>query len=326
MCPSRILVLRGGAVGDFIVTLPALAALRAHWPDAQITLAAYPRSGRLARVAGLVHGLLSLDDAAAARLFGDVPDGSAASGLASWLGATDLAVSYLHDPDGRVAARLREAGVAHVLALRPPRAEGAGHAADVLAVPLAAMGIRVPRPCQPVLDLPAEIRGAGKALLPATTRPCVSLHPGSGSASKNWPLDRYLEVAVALRSDGLQPVVVIGEVEEFLLPELQRLAPDLPLIQCPDLAVVAGALAACVLHVGNDSGLAHLAAAVGTPVVAVFGPSDPARWAPRGPAVRIVRAAGGGLADTPVAAVLAACRELQARPGCDPLVTASAAC
>jgi heptosyltransferase-2 len=315
MCPSRILILRGGAVGDFIVTLPALAAIRAHWLDAQITLATYPRTGRLAQVGGLAQRLLSLDDAAAARLFGDAPDAVAASALALWLGATDLAVSYLHDPDGRVAARLREAGVAHVLALRPPRAEGAGHAADVLAVPLAAMGIRVPRPCQPVLDLPADLRVAGKALLPETTTPCVSIHPGSGSAIKNWPLGRYLDVAAALQADRLQPVVVIGEVEEALLPELRQAAPDLPLIQCPDLAVVAGALAACVLHVGNDSGLAHLAAAVGTPVVAVFGPSDPARWAPRGPAVRIVRAAGGGLADMPVATVLAACRELLARPG-----------
>lgn len=318
MCPSRILVLRGGAVGDFVVTLPALAALRAHWPDATVTLAAYPRTGRLALAGGLAHRLRSLDDAAAALLFADGPDAGAAAALGTWLGPADLAVSYLHDPDGRVAARLREAGIARVLAIDPLVGEGQGHAADVLAGPLSGLGLEVRLPCRPALALPDELRAAGRALLPATARACVSIHPGSGSAAKNWPLERFLAVAAVLRADGAQPVVVAGEAEEGLLPVLRREAPDLPRICCPDLAAVAGALAACVLHVGNDSGLAHLAAAVGTPVVAVFGPSDPARWAPRGPAVRIVRpapgAVGGGLAGITVDAVLAACRDIRARP------------
>lgn len=75
-----------------------------------------------------------------------------------------------------------------------------------------------------------------------------------------------------------------------------RRIPPLPgAVRIDDLYLLACWLARARLYIGNDSGITHLAAAVGTPVLALFGPTDPAVWAPRGPHVRVVRWAGGAL-------------------------------
>jgi heptosyltransferase III len=89
----------------------------------------------------------------------------------------------------------------------------------------------------------------------------VAIHPFSGSASKNWPLERFHELVARLTLP----------VEFFYGPE-----------QIKDLYELAGRLAGAALYVGNDSGITHLATAVGTPVIALFGPTDPLVWAPRG--------------------------------------------
>jgi ADP-heptose:LPS heptosyltransferase len=102
----------------------------------------------------------------------------------------------------------------------------------------------------------------------------VVMHPFSGSASKNWPLDRYRELA--RRSP--YPVRWCAGPEETLAEA----------VRIDDLRELACWMAGARLYIGNDSGITHLAAASGVPVVAIFGPTDPAVWAPRGPNVQVV--------------------------------------
>jgi ADP-heptose:LPS heptosyltransferase len=102
------------------------------------------------------------------------------------------------------------------------------------------------------------------------------IHPFSGSPRKNWPLERYQQLARSL-AERLPVRWCAGPTE--LLAEA---------VHIDDLYELACWLAGARLYIGNDSGITHLAAAVGTPVVALFGPSDPAIWAPRGPRVHIV--------------------------------------
>jgi len=120
----------------------------------------------------------------------------------------------------------------------------------------------------------------------------LAVAPGSGQARKNWPLAHYYEVSRALAWEyKLRVLWLAGPAEAASLPYLTALAAaqgHLLLAEAP-LQKVAAALARCRLFLGNDSGLTHLAAAAGGPrVLALFGPTDPAVWAPAGEQVRVL--------------------------------------
>jgi ADP-heptose:LPS heptosyltransferase len=133
----------------------------------------------------------------------------------------------------------------------------------------------------------------------------VAIHPGSGSYSKNWPLDRFTESAQRLA--GAAPwLFVAGPAEATLVPPKGAIvAREWP------LRTLGAALARAGLFVGNDGGISHLAAAAGAPTLALFGPTDPALWAPVGPRVATLRAPGGSLAALGVDEVAAAAGRLR---------------
>jgi ADP-heptose:LPS heptosyltransferase len=123
------------------------------------------------------------------------------------------------------------------------------------------------------------------------SRPFGAIHPGSGSPHKNWPLERFLETAEILRDlYQVQLIFLLGPVEQesgLILNGIQ--ARGWPVIRGLPLPLLAGVLSLCAGYLGNDSGVSHLAAALGVPTVVLFGPTDPAFWSPQGPAVRILK-------------------------------------
>ena len=121
----------------------------------------------------------------------------------------------------------------------------------------------------------------------------VALHPGSGSPRKNWPANRWLALARWLEE----------ELHARLLVGIGLPARNLPLGQ------LAARLAGCRLFLGHDSGVSHLAASAGAPCILLFGPTDPAMWAPPGPQVRVLRR-GADLSSIAVADVSQAVREV----------------
>lgn len=153
-----------------------------------------------------------------------------------------------------------------------PHADCVVHAADYFA-----SQVGCPLPAIPRIDCPRSDGGF------------AVIHPFSGSPKKCWPLDRYQELAQRLP----MPVRCCAGPEEQL--------PDA--VHIDDLYELGCWLATARLYIGNDSGITHLAAAVGTPVVALFGPTDPRIWAPRGPDVRVI--AKSVIADIAVEEVLA---------------------
>jgi heptosyltransferase-2 len=126
----------------------------------------------------------------------------------------------------------------------------------------------------------------------------LAVHPGSGSRAKNWPLERFTETASRLSPERPWLLVAGPAEEELDAPPGARLARNLPLRTLGALLARAG------LFLGNDSGISHLAAACGTRTLALFGPTDPAQWAPVGPAVRTLRAPRHDLGDLSVDEVL----------------------
>lgn len=284
----RFLVLRGGAIGDFIVTLPVLQALRTQWPLARIEIWGYPHIADLALAGGLAESVVSLDRAEMSRFF--VPHPQFTDAQVAAVRSFDLIFNYLHDPVGQVRSNLLLAGAKQVLSGSPIIKRG--HAIPFLLEPLQALAI-YETDLVPELDLSGEARAQARRRLQAMGvrgRPVV-VHPGSGSPAKTWPADRFADILRRLRADGRDVAVVLGEADADVAVRLARELPDLPRLEGLSLVELAGVLAESERFLGNDSGITHLAAAVGLPVVALFGPSSAETWAPRGRGgVRVLRA------------------------------------
>lgn len=193
---------------------------------------------------------------------------------------------------------------------------------------LAAMGVPPPESWVPRLEIPDDLRQAARDRLkrggiPPDTSPLVALLPGGRfqvrkgeriAKKGRWPWEHFADLARTLRREGigLRCILVLGQEPLWSAVRIhQETARFVPLIG-PDLdaAVVAGVLHACDLAVGADSELLHLAAAVGTPTVALVGPSDPRRRAPHGTHHRVIEAPRGDLRRLQIEPVLEAVREV----------------
>jgi heptosyltransferase-3 len=168
---QRALVIRGGALGDFLLTLPVLQTLREATPGSQLHLLAYPGAAALAEVSGMADHVRSIEYGPLAGFFtrGTVLDPA----LRDYFGSFDLVVSYLYDPDGFFADNLRDAGVRRLIK-GPHRPGEKAHAIDQLAAPLVELG------------LPLTHRAASLAMKPKAERakPILAIHPGSGSVAR----------------------------------------------------------------------------------------------------------------------------------------------
>ncbi|TAN35865.1 MAG: glycosyltransferase family 9 protein [Verrucomicrobia bacterium] len=300
---TRILVLRGGAIGDFIVTLPALQKLRACWPEAHIELVGYPYVAELAQAAGLVDRIESLDRAGIAKFFAARPLFTPEQ--CDYLRSFHFVVSYLHDPDEVVRQNLMAAGARQVLYGSPLITTG--HAIEALLKPLETFALYAEGAEHPRLRLDDQRLGWGRDWLAARglKAPVLAVHPGSGSPRKNWPVENFIALICQLPR-GVTPLLILGEADDALAAPLARELPKVPVLTGCKLVEVAAVLAHCAAYLGNDSGITHLAAALGLPVVALFGPSNPAHWAPRGLRVRVIQAPDGKTAEISLAEVVAA--------------------
>ncbi len=297
--PSRrwTAVFRGGALGDFVLTLPVLAALRAAGQP--VLLVADPRHLALARAGGLAGRGSPLDD----RCWGPLWSGGALAPTADALAGVRRAVVLRPAEPAAVRDRLERCGVAEAVVHDPrPPADGSRHAADHL---LAALGpgatAAVPR-----------LRLAPGAPAPRGDAPRLVAVPGAGGEGKRWPRERFADLIEGWRRGGGEAAVLLGPVELDQGEAGARLGAAVHVEL--DLLRTARWLAAADVVVGNDTGTSHLAAALGVATVALFGPTDPRTWAPRGERVRVLQAPAGRLADLSVARVLAAARELAAIP------------
>ncbi len=287
MKPARMLVIRGGAIGDFLVTLPVLQALRNRWPEGYIEVAGYPHVANLALEAGIVNRVVSLDKADMARLF--AWEAAPPDGLRSWIAGFDIVINFLHDPDGTVSANLKACGP-RTLIERSPQVEHR-HAAEHFIGALEDLAIYDVDPVPRLGFSPSK----------GATGDSVFIHPGSGSPKKNWPLEHFLVVAKRIHNLLRQPpVFLFGEADHRVRQRYLHLDPGCPVLEGLDLPSLARELTGSRLFLGNDSGIAHLAAACAVPVLALFGPSDPNLWRPYGDHVTVVRSPDASMGALPV--------------------------
>jgi heptosyltransferase III len=288
---SQIVVLRGGGVGDFVLTLPLLGSLRRHWPDAQLELIAHPSIAELARGRYYADTVRAIESAVWARMFTGQPI-NAGSDLHAYWSEVDLVVSFLADPE-RLLENSLSGLVRRYLQVTSPES-GFIHAADHFLHCLKPLGLSPSDP-QPRLYPSRADQAAAAAilehLLPTPRRPIVTIHPGSGSPSKNWPADRFAELIRRLsESRTFDLLILSGEADQETVDRIKRQpVPVQPAwLEQPPLVHLAALFEKVALHVGNDSGISHLAAASGAPVLALFGPTSPQTWRPLGNNVRVL--------------------------------------
>jgi len=295
--PPRILVLRGGAIGDFVVTLPVLQWLRLAAPTAIIDLACHGRVAPLA--GGLVTQRRDIESVAFLPLFHDEPARGGA--VERFLVNYDLIVSFLGS-ETVVAERLREIAGERAISIDPIPPGTDQHVTAHFFEQMRARGLPTPDAAEvayllPVINVEQAKRDEARTLLAdAGLEPgqaVIAVHPGSGSPTKNASVEVLAEVVGWLDGvfDAATPVLIQGEADEAAVSGLLDRLDRVPSVLAPsDLGLLAAVLGECELVIGHDSGVSHIAAAVGTPTVAIFVSTEPGVWAPRGPSVFIAEA------------------------------------
>ena len=290
---DKIIIFRPGALGDTLLTFPALAALRRAFPGARLAVIGNAPALALTQDAGLADAIFDFDLPWWAELFSE--DGIRSPQAREMLAGARLVVLWIGRDGEQVTSNLQLLGAQQIISApgRPPE-DGQRHAAEYLLDTLLPV-ISAPLLRQPDVLLPIAPEARQWAAEEWGRRGLVgkrvlALHPGSGGRSKCWPPERFAALAGRLLVDGWQPLVIEGPADEPAAARvIQALAPGqvqrLSGLSLPQLAAL---LARVALYVGNDSGVTHLSALVGAPTLAIFGPTNPAIWSPRGPRVQVI--------------------------------------
>jgi lipopolysaccharide heptosyltransferase II len=304
----RILLLRLERIGDLLMTLDAVALVRASWPDAHVDLAVGSWNAPLARLIPGINDVLTLDVPWLARegtgqrwpelmrraralkpnrydlVVNFEPD--IRSNVLAWLIGAPRRVGYWTGGGGPLLTQAETFDPAAHVGVNAERLVRA--AADAMGTPVPSARGGAAR-----IQVPDAARARAHALAGNLRHPIVGVHVSGGRESKQWHLDRFADVARRLARDRGASIVLTGSDSDRAM--VARVAAELSDIQpvnaagALDLVELAGLLATLDVFVTSDTGPMHLASAVGTPVVALFGPADPRRYGPRAASERILR-------------------------------------
>ena len=288
-----IVMIHPGGLGDGLLAVPAMVRLRTRFPYHRLVLCAQDQVAKLLFACRIIDEWASVQGRACAGLFAGVD--SVTGQLQIWLKDCDLAIGWMKDLDGKLSETLKGVGVREVIvrspfsttiqathqrdrfleAINEAPSDGEEDAPLTVTKPLLHLG----RAC-------LEAAGLVVGQLP------VVIHPGSGSAHKCVAPETLASVVIGVQNFGATPVVLEGPADREPVERLLQLCVNPPIVlKGLDVLTVAGVLAQARLFVGQDSGVTHMAALMGVRTVALFGPTDPARWAPRGAHVTVVQGA-----------------------------------
>jgi heptosyltransferase-1 len=286
---TKILIVRLGSLGDIIHAVPAAAAIRRKFPQARIDWLVDVRHRELLDLVPVIDRRLAVQTSAVGSLLDAV--------LELRKSRYDVAL----DLQGllKSAALARASGAARVIGFPAPllrermarvlytetAGEGATHIIDKNLSMLAALGIRMPAIEFPLEARKPEIAASARARLGiGEDQPFALLNPGAAWPNKRWPPVYFGEVAIALAGrHGLRSLVLWGPGEEHLAEGVVAASNGAAAVSPPTtLAELVSLTKAAALMVAGDTGPTHVAGAVDTPVVGIYGPTDPARNGPWG--------------------------------------------
>ena len=303
--PRRILLLRLERIGDLVMTLPAIRQIRASAPEAAIDLVVGRWNLPIARALPYVDSVDTLDAAWLARGTGGAGATRTGRIVRCWRRrAYDVAINF--EPDIRSNLLLAASGAGWTAGWT----SGGGGAlldlgleydtrvhttANARRLASRVFGDAPDGPAPPLIAIPEEARRAAAARMGRRPEgPAIGVHVSGGRLVKQWPPARFADAARRLIESRNATIVLTGSVSDrAMVDEVKTSLPADRVVDVAgdlDLLTLTAVLERLDLLITGDTGPMHLASAVGTPVVAVFGPSDPVRYAPDGPADRVVRA------------------------------------
>jgi len=278
MTYSSLLIVHQGALGDVVLTFPAIIGLRKKF--SRVDVLCQSQLGKLAAALGLAEKWYSLEAACFATLFSEQVDEKIKDILAGY--STILLFSFACDLKKSIS-QITDSQCFRIPP-RPPALDKI-HVAEFLFKNLIDCGLLETAGSN---DKSFTLQGKQT---PRTGRPIdtskILIHPGSGSKRKRWPLAQFLKLAYVLKKRGLQPQFVCGPAESDLKDELRN--QNRQVHNLSELRDLVDLLQSAGGYIGNDSGVSHLAAFLGLPSAVIFGPADPVRWKPLGPRIQIVR-------------------------------------
>ncbi len=284
--------------GDGVMKLPFLRALRAVWPQARIVWLTAGKSVFANTLRPLTAGLLDgvIEETGLGDSWADILRSPPALPRADLLIDTQRQVRT-----SLMLRRLRPrifvsaAAGWRLSTLAPADREKPSSMLGQMMRLLAACGAAPDLARLPPLALPVEFADEAARRLPGGGIR-VGLAPGAGDRRKCWPLERYLDLGATLAGRGLTPVILLGPAEQSWTETVTRHLPaaELP-VRAEDSPLMTMAIARrLVAAVANDSGIGHLLAAAGTPLVSLFGPTSPEKFAPQATRLAILRAQNFG--------------------------------
>ncbi len=295
-----MLIIHQGALGDFILALPTLGTLRQAFPQAKSVILGYPRILELVENRFYADEIASIDQKGMASFF--VRGGDLDPALSQFFSSFDLIVLFGKDREGTVMGNLRRVCQGQTIQLSPfPPWNERIHMTEHLLRELRRYHF-VTSEQHPRLYLSGADQDWGKTYcrrkgltLEEKSRAIV-VHPGSGSKKKLWPLDRFVDLIHILRKDFDSRILVVlgpaegGEIQKAFEQLDWEMGPSAPiLLKGLSLLGLASVMDGCRFYIGNDSGITHMAAALGLPTLAIFGSTDARLWAPRGDRVVVVQ-------------------------------------
>ena len=288
--PGKTLIIHSGGIGDLLLALPAMRLFRHVLRQFPLYLMGH--SERLALVAYDLKAetIHSVDQAAMAYFYLD--DAFLPSPLCSFFSSFGLILSFSGKGGQTLSKNLEKAGVARVLNLPSFPSEGLKvHASDYLIELLSKEGIEGEVPDHP-LQLAEEALIFSRDYLARSglkkNERILAIHPGSGNPAKNWSPSHFAGIA-DWAAGRARVLLISGPAQDGVQEVRGNLRKATPLIaENLSLLQLAAILKRSTVYLGNDSGITHLASSLGLPTVALFGPTDPKVWGPRGTSVRIM--------------------------------------
>jgi heptosyltransferase-3 len=288
-----IVMIHPGGLGDVLLAVPAIVRLRTRFPNHCLALCAEEQVAKLLVACRIVDEWASVQGRVCADMFAGAD--SVTGQVQTWLEACDLAIGWMQDFDGRLNETLKAVGARKVVVRSPfSTAILATHQCDrflesIDEIPSDDEADVLLKVTEPLLNLGgACLETAGFVI----GQLLVVIHPGSGSARKCVTPETLASVVIAAQIFGATPVVLEGPADREPVERLLQLCVIPPIVlKGLDVLTVAGVLAQAQLFVGQDSGVTHMAGLVGVRTVALFGSTDPNRWASRGAHITVVQGA-----------------------------------